>query len=511
MKRATLFTLIFLSFLSCREESEPSVVATQPPIEVDLASSNYFVIDVTDPKGFKIELQSSNLPADNSFHLPATVPGVYSMLNMGRFAKGLTAVDQANNSVAISNLTVNEWKFNTSNGLKLRYEMLETYSNPLGNQVFLPAGSILDAHHALINPSTIAGYFTNLTARKQYIKFKKPDGWEIATTLPSVGDNTFLAANYAELIDSPFLMGNLSTEKFRIEEAEISIHVFSQNNIYQASMLKQDVVKSLLDIRAFLGQLPTNNYQFFFHFGPSSGGGLEHMNSSVYVLQEVPYDEMTSNYVRTIVAHEVFHLVTPLNIRSDVLSQFDFSKKNPSEHLWFYESITVWASYLMQFRNKSISLSELLNQLSRRLRLGAIYETGKSLTEISRNSYQPDGGYSMMNVFYRGAITALLMDIRLLELSDGKRGLREVMLELRAKYSSTNPFNESMFFQDFVSYSHPEMMNFIELYIQGNSPLPIAEYFAKIGIEYDQSLLALTPGTSLSPAQQKLQAKWSSN
>ena len=89
-----------------------------------------------------------------------------------------------------------------------------------------------------------------------------------------------------------------------------------------------------------------------------------------------------------------------------------------------------------------------------------------------------------MNIYYRGALVPLLMDILLLEKSGGRRGLREVILELADKYGSERPFSEDDFFNEFVAITHPEMRGLIDNHIKGAVPLPIEEYFAKLGIKY---------------------------
>jgi predicted metalloprotease with PDZ domain len=89
-----------------------------------------------------------------------------------------------------------------------------------------------------------------------------------------------------------------------------------------------------------------------------------------------------------------------------------------------------------------------------------------------------------LNFYNKGAIVAAFLDIRLLELSNGKRGLREVFLELLDKYGKYKPFPEDEFFDIFVDMTYPEIEQFINDYIKGTSPLPYEEYGAKLGYNY---------------------------
>ena len=51
-----------------------------------------------------------------------------------------------------------------------------------------------------------------------------------------------------------------------------------------------------------------------------------------------------------IAAHEFFHIVTPLNIHSEIIEHFNFVTPVPSQHLWLYEGTTEWAAHAMQLR-----------------------------------------------------------------------------------------------------------------------------------------------------------------
>ena len=90
------------------------------------------------------------------------------------------------------------------------------------------------------------------------------------------------------------------------------------------------------------------------------------------------------------------------------------------------------------------------------------------------------------NIYEKGAIVPGLLDIRLLELSNGKRGLREVINELSHKYGPHKPFSEKTFFDDFTAMTYPEIADFFDKYIKGTEPLPLKEYYAKIGINYEK-------------------------
>jgi predicted metalloprotease with PDZ domain len=77
-----------------------------------------------------------------------------------------------------------------------------------------------------------------------------------------------------------------------------------------------------------------------------------------------------------------------------------------------------------------------------------------------------------------------LLDIRLLELSGGQRGLREVVNELARTYGPNKSFPEKEFYDIFVRMTYPEIGDFFERYVKNAEPLPFAEYYGKLGIRY---------------------------
>ncbi|WP_240410350.1 M61 family metallopeptidase [Hymenobacter oligotrophus] len=139
-------------------------------------------------------------------------------------------------------------------------------------------------------------------------------------------------------------------------------------------------------------------------------------------------------------AHEFFHIVTPLNIHSEIIERFNFVQPTGSQHLWLYEGTTEWAAHMMQLRGGLITLDEYLATL--RNKVGYSQEradTTYSLKRLGLNSFSDEGQQQYGNIYQRGALTASLLDLRLLELSGGKRGLREVLLELASNTARASP------------------------------------------------------------------------
>jgi predicted metalloprotease with PDZ domain len=186
--------------------------------------------------------------------------------------------------------------------------------------------------------------------------------------------------------------------------------------------------------------------------------------------------------LKSVAAHEFYHIVTPLNIHSELVGNFNFEKPTMSQHIWLYEGVTEWASDILQLRDYLITLEEYVKQVKAKLSANDNFDQSISLTELSLHSTERQDQYP--NIYQKGALVAGLLDIRLLELSNGEKGLREVINQLYKDYGANRTFSEKDFFDEFTNRTYPEISDFINKYIKGTEKLPIAEYYGKLGIEY---------------------------
>lgn len=511
-----IFTLLFLWVLvSCDDGVEPGFVLPQ---EADLSESFYVHIDLKDRSDdtFKVEMYVDGLSADNAvMQFAATVPGTYDILNVGRFVQGFEVRDEDGKRIESEAISTNQWRISRpADAHKITYQVKETFDTEvLEYPVYAMAGTSIEEDHVLLNTPMVIGYPAGLKDRDYFVSLSYPGHWTVGTALPVYEEYVYQATDFDHLADSPILMGTLSSSTLDVGGADINVHVYSTSNGVTSDEVLGDVKQILLDAEAFLKELPTDQYDFLYHFGDVHAGALEHSKSSVYVLRDAAYAEV--NYgplVKGISAHEFFHVVTPLNIHSEIIADFNFESPTPSQHLWLYEGVTEWASDFMQYRNGSMSLASLLAELKIKSRVDQQeFDLDFSLQQIGSEAYTAQGSPQFNNIYYRGALVASLLDIRLLELSNGTHGLREVILELIDKFGPDHAFSEAGFFDTFVSMTYPEIADFFDDYVKDTQSLPITDYYAKVGIAYDPSTFGFSPMTSPTADQAALFAAWSKN
>jgi len=495
---------------------EPESHIPTAPEEINLAESFYYEIDLKDRSGdtFKVRMFVDDLTEANKvYQFPATVPGTYDIFDIGRFVTTFRAYDENHNTLTVTHPSTNQWVLSDPENTRIiEFEVKETFDTPVSSHsIYLMAGTSMENDHVLLNTFNVLGYPTGLKERDFYLNIKVPSTWETGTSLLQNESGYYYASDYDKLVDSPLLFGKTTVASTTVDETEISITTYSKTNQITSSQVLNDVEQVLLDARAFLKGLPVDRYNFLYFFEDNDAGALEHSYSSVYVLREKPYSTDFGYYLRDISAHEFFHIVTPLNIHSEIIGDFNFATPTASEHLWLYEGVTEWASDMMQYRNESITLNSLLSRFRAKKLYADLYNQNMSLSTMSLTCYTPEGGSQFGNVYNKGALVAALLDIRLLELSNGERGLRELILELIDTYGPENAFSETTFFDDLVDMTYPEIDDFFDRYVKGTDPLPLQEYFGKIGITYDAVNITLTKSETMTTEQQTLFDKWSVN
>ena len=477
-----LVSLVFLLLLSCA----PTLLR-QPLESTGLPFRYDYTVDLYDRADdrFKVELRVSGLADSNDvFNFAAVYPGSYSIKDFGRFVRVFAAYDREGNEIATAQISQNQWRLSAPGEVaRIYYEIAETWDTPVPTHpVNEMGGTSLEDDFVLINGPGVFGYLRGLEDAPLRLFLLYPEEWLAGTALAQDTAGFYFADNYATLADSPLLLGNLTRAAKKIRGTDVYVYSYSFTGRVHAGQMLGSVEKVLKSADPFLNGLPAPEYTFLFVFEERAAGALEHLGSSVYVTLDAPYQDVAQR-MEDVIAHEYFHVVIPLTVRSELTADFDFLHPRPTAHLWFYEGVTEWASDMMLLRGGAKKLEDFL-RLSVRRKL--IYETlkdpGVSLEQISLNSYRQPDHYS--SVYTKGALTATLLDIRLLELSGGQRGLREVISDLRREYDRRRPFREDELFGRIVDLTHPDIAGFIDHYIRGNTPLPLKAYFEKVGIEY---------------------------
>ncbi len=434
---------------------------------------------------FKVTLIPEKLSEQNKiYQFASTAPGTYQIMDIGRFVRSFKAYDSKGTELVTKQISTNQWELaEPTKTAKVIYTVAETWDTPVKEKpVYAMSGSSIEEDHVLINGQCVFGYFHEMNKTPVKIKLDYPNQWLVGTSLKLNADGFYDAVDYDYVVDSPILLGVLTKATTKIENTTIDVLTYSKTgkiNSDQLLLLLEDIISATSQ---FTQGLPVDQYTFLFHFENFSAGAWEHNYSSFYVFQETELNDFMVQELKSVAAHEFYHIVTPLNIHSELVGNFNFEKPIMSQHIWLYEGVTEWASDILQLRDYLMTLEEYVKQVKAKLTGNDNFDQSISLTELSLHSTERQDQYP--NIYQKGALVAGLLDIRLLELSNGKKGLREVINQLYKDYGATRAFSEKAFFDEFTNRTYPEISDFINKYIKGTEKLPIAEYYGKLGIEY---------------------------
>ena len=477
-----------------------------------------YVIDLNDRADdlFKVTLEVEGLDRGNAiYQFASTAPGTYQVMNIGRFVRSFEARDARGAVVPSEQVSVNQWRLSDPARVRsIRYTVAETWDTKVEhNPVYLMCGTSIEADHVLINPHAVIGYPTGLQAAPVRLRLQYPGEWKIGTALERNADGAFHAESYDHLVDSPILLGRLSEARLSVTGVPVEIYAYSKTDKIRAPQLLEAMDEMLEAAGRFLGKLPVERYTFLYHFEDRNAGAWEHSLSSEYVFHESEFTDSLGRYLTDIAAHEFFHIVTPLNIHSEIIERFNFVTPVPSRHLWLYEGTTEWAAHAMQLRAGLKSPEDYLKKVLEKMRIDrAAFDSAYSLRDLALTSYSDSGQKQYANIYMRGALTAGLLDIRLLELSGGTQGLQEVILDLADRYGKERAFPEATFVDTLVALTHPEIRDFFDRYVWESERLPIAEYYAKLGIglveDAEGRPLRFEIDPSPTPAPRRLRDAW---
>jgi predicted metalloprotease with PDZ domain len=71
------------------------------------------------------------------------------------------------------------------------------------------------------------------------------------------------------------------------------------------------------------------------------------------------------------------------------------------------------------------------------------------------------------NVYQKGALIGMCLDVKLLELSGGKYDLQRLMRDLSKFYGADNPFRDEELFPKIAALTYPEIGAFLKRYVAG--------------------------------------------
>ncbi|MCA6422001.1 MAG: peptidase M61 [Flavobacterium sp.] len=493
MKRLILSVILTLSLSSLNAVAQKKATSEEVKVTIDLnqVKDDKVMVTVTPPKFTSNEVV---------YHIPKTVPGTYSTDNYGKLIDDFKAFDARGNELSTTKTDDNSWKISNSNKLyNITYWVNDTYDTEKGGgfgkeDIFSPAGSnILEGKNFMLNNHCFVGYFQGKTEINYVLTVLHPATLFGATSLIDTNKSdtidNFVAKRYFEITDNPIMYSKPDYETFMVDGMEILLSVYSPSATHSAKSIMPVLEKTMRAQKTFLGPINNNKrYTVLLYLSDMQGndakgfGALEHHTSTTVVFPEMMPAAALAEQMKDVVSHEFFHIVTPLSIHSKEIQFFDYNNPKMSKHLWMYEGVTEYFANLFQVNQGLIGADEFYERMNGKIRNAATLNDTMPFTEMSANVLVEPYKDQYLNVYEKGALIGMCIDIIIREKSNGERGILDLMKKLSKEYGTEKPFDDEALFAKITSLTYPEVGEFLNTYVAGKTPINYDFFYAKMGV-----------------------------
>ncbi|PJB20557.1 MAG: peptidase M61 [Flavobacteriaceae bacterium CG_4_9_14_3_um_filter_33_16] len=494
--------LLFASCSSTKNAGNDLAVSLPITTQIDLSKVINDKVPVTiNPGRFTTE--------SVTYHLPKVVQGTYSVSDFGKYIDDFKAFDYKGNELLFNKTDTNTWVINGATNLDyITYYVNDTFDVEVtgvigGDTPFSPAGTNIESDNYVLNLHGFIGYFDSLKNNQYTLDVTAPNDFIRSSALQKVDAKTssdgknittsYAATRYFDITDNPMMYGNLSVEEFQVGNIKVVLSVYSPNKTHSAASLKDAMYKMMQAQKTFLGDInSTPRYDIFLYLSdgekesPKGFGALEHHTSTVVVMPEaMPEDALEESLIET-VSHEFFHIVSPLSVHSEDVHYFDYNNPTFSKHLWMYEGVTEYFANLFQINQGLISEEEFYSKMMGKIQTSSQMNDSMSFTEMSENVLDEPYSKQYYNVYQKGALIGMCVDILMREGSNGQRGILSLMKELSNKYGKNKPFEDDKLFEDIQAMTYPSLKAFFDKHVIGTTPIDYNEFLNKVGLEINE-------------------------
>jgi predicted metalloprotease with PDZ domain len=466
--------------------------------------------DVKDDK-LLVSISAPTITTDEVvYHLPKIIPGTYSEDDYGKFIDEMKAFDAKGNALQVEKLSTNSWTIKEAKKLdKITYLVNDTFDvesgSGFGGGIFSPAGTnILEGKNFMLNNHGFVGYFEDKKDLTYKLNITHSENLFGATSLvdsdSSNLSDTFVVSRYNDLVDNPIMYSKPDYITFNVDGMEILFSVYSPNDKHTAKALTADLEKCMRAQKKFLGGVNSNKkYTVLLYLSEMKKtdakgfGALEHNSSTTVVFPEMMPTGALGKQIIDVVSHEFFHIVTPLGVHSNEIHYFDFNSPKMSQHLWMYEGVTEYFANLFQVNQGLITEDAFYKRMDDKIKGAKRMNDTMPFTTMSQNVLVEPYKGQYLNVYEKGALIGMCIDIIIREKSNGQRGILDMMQKLTNEFGPTKPFNDNELFARITEMTYPEVGEFLNTYVAGPTPIPYEIYFAKVGIAKGKIKKAINP------------------
>lgn len=434
--------------------------------------------------------------------MPAWIPGSYMIRDYARHVVAIRA-ESDGVGLAVTKLGNNSWRIAAAG--RAVTVVLEIYAHDESVR-----GAHLDMTHAYFNGPCVFPAVVGQEDLECQVEIAKADipeakNWRVATSMNRAsaepyGFGSYIVQDYAELIDHPVEIGNLSIGEFEVGGIPHLIAIRGNTRADMARLCHdlQVLCECHMTLLGAPGDL--DRYVFLLHAPGSGYGGLEHRWSSSLVSDRdsLPIrgdDGISPEYRKFLglVSHEYFHLWNVKRMKPAVFTPYDLSTESHTELLWVFEGVTSYYDDLMLVRSGLISAEEYLELLGQTITC-VLRGPGRRRQTVADSSFDAwtkfykqdaNAGNAIVSYYAKGSLIAMALDLKLRSETAGRVCLDDVMRACWKRWGETGEGMPENGFETVSSeVSGLDLGDFFDAAVRGTGELPLEQLLLEHGVEY---------------------------
>jgi predicted metalloprotease with PDZ domain len=447
---------------------------------------------------------------------------LYQVRNFAANIMNVRAQDASGSPAEVRQTKTSEWDISAPPGcVTVSYDIhLETPG---------PFGSELNSEHAFLNWAMLLMYSPELRGKPVTVRFEYApvmNKWQIqdlhlcrwfgspvreekpVEPQGGVDGGAHLLAcpakNYDELVDSPAEAGSFQRSMFQEDGATYHVVVDGNPADYDMAKLQEMLRKITHAAVDWMQDRPYDEYTFLYHFPRGhGGGGMEHAyGTAIDVNAERLRHDLSP--VANVSAHEFFHLWNVKRIRPQSLEPIDYQRAQDTRALWFCEGVTSTVGDILLARAGLIDeltylqhVSAEITELQRRPA-----HTWQSAEQSSLDAWFEGNAFyrspeRSISYYNKGDILGVLLDLRIRQLTGGKKSLRDLFQWMNDRYARQHRFfpDSEGVEQAAEAITSQSFAEFFRDYVAGAREIPYDEFFQFAGLHLVvKTLEVATPG-----------------
>ncbi len=463
----------------------------------------FYTVDIFEPDHHLARVTATfpRISADRmQVIMPAWRTGRYVIMNLANGIRQMKAVDGAGSQLAVEKIDKNTWQISLDQPTEVTVSY-ELYANQLSNR-----SRHIDDSHAYLNACGTFVYCPDFREVPIRVDLTVPDGWRSVSGLESgEREHSFIADNYDILTDSPIETGIHEDYSFSVDDRQFELVIWGQGN-HEGQKIVEDYKKMVSQGQAIFGPYPFERYVFMVHATSGIRGATEHINSTI--IQWLRFNfAPPENYLNFlhISAHEFIHTWNVKAYRPAGIHTYDYTKENYSRLLWVVEGSTSYFDPLLLIQAELMTPDEYFKELAElidnyRHRPGRfVMSAAEASFDTWLHELDDRANNASVNIYTKGEILSLFLDLEILRLSGLTRSYRDVHRLLYERFPlSKRGYTEQDVRVLLQEVSGHDFSDWWRDFADGTGEIEIDSLLQRVGLEFEHKI---TEDDSLPPEQ----------